>query len=116
MLESTLSRGNVEKGVAVESERQRESIIDFYRQAALCDDLVKRRAAGDELAGMLAIWDDACSAHEDPWWAIRNECSMYRFDHRPWSTAATSENFLLTLRAVLEGRGHGLSDAPYEIR
>ncbi len=104
------------KGATVESERQRESIVDFYRQAALCDDVVKRRVAGDELAGMLAIWDDVCSAHEDPWSAIRNECSMYRFEHRPWSGAATSDNFLLTLRAVLEGRGHGISDTPYDIR
>lgn len=100
----------------MESERQREEIVDFYRQAAHCDDLVKRRVAEDELAGMLAIWDDASSAHEDPWWAVRNECSMYRFEYRPWSAAAASDNFLLTLRAVLEGRGHGLSGTPYDIR
>lgn len=101
-------------------EWQREEIVQFYRRAGPAagpSSTPESRAVVDkELGDMLAIWDDACSAHDDPWLAVRNECSMYRFEHAPWSFAPTSDNFLLTLRAVLEGRGHGISDVPYDIR
>lgn len=103
----------------MDTEGQREMIEEFYRRMRSAE--TSRGTAplviDTELAGMLAIWDEVCSAHEDPWRAVRTECSMYRFDnHWPWASAATSGNFLLTLRAVLEGRGLGISDTPYDIR
>lgn len=103
----------------MDSEGQREAIVEFYRRIRSAETTHDgyARVIDEELAGMLAIWDEVSSVHEDPWQAVRNECSMYRFDnHWPWASAATSENFFLTLRAVLEGRGHGISGTPYDIR
>ncbi|MDQ1181846.1 hypothetical protein [Rhodococcus sp. SORGH_AS_0301] len=103
----------------MDSEGQRDAIVEFYQRLGSTTSFSDghRQAVDTELAGMLTIWDDASPAHEDPWQAIRNKCSMYKFgSHWPWASAATSENFLLTLRVVSEGRGRGLSNAPYDIR
>ncbi len=112
-------RDVVDAEVEVDSEGQREAIVEFYRRmrSAETPHNGNHQTIDRELAGMLAIWDEVSSAHDDPWRAIRNECAMYRFDnHWPWASAATSDNFLLTIRAVLEGRGSGISSTPYDIR
>ncbi|MBW4781930.1 hypothetical protein KZO37_21445 [Rhodococcus fascians] len=107
----------------MDTEQQRNAIIDFYQHTAAAGSdsdsephPLRKDVVDSELGAMLGVWDEVCSAHDDPWQAIRNECSMYVFpQHSPWGSP-DDENFLLVLRGVLEGRGLGFRPTPYDIR
>ncbi|MGB7234860.1 MAG: hypothetical protein WBD41_02665 [Rhodococcus sp. (in: high G+C Gram-positive bacteria)] len=102
----------------MDTEDQRNDIIDFYRHVVdvALDNPVRSDVVEHELGAMLAVWDEVSSAHDDPWQAIRNEFSMYLFPGpSPWGSP-DDENFLLVLRGVLEGRGLGIRKTPYDIR